>query len=310
MKRSTALVILLLTFVIISCQKNPLSYVNSLKWDNQRNVLNITFANQVGKPTITRIDSTHGSITVSINVDAVPNLSAIKIEQLELSYGAKASVKKGDVLNFQNSSQSTTIKVTSPTGLSRVYTVTATSFKETLIGSYSISDLTLYGGTGPEYGGGAVFKLSDKSWDWPKTDGPSAELDNTLVFKMTGVTPDGNTYGTINNEAGPDGLYANFMFADTIDVNHFYRKIPEGTGKWLRNYQTGMITFTFPDGHTTSGKLIKAGTEDLGNGLSKTTKNEALEFILNGTDNWKKIYSDYDKIVARPRILWIDVNKQ
>lgn len=310
MKKSRVLLIILLAFVVTSCQKDPLSYVNSLKWDNQRNILDISFANQVGTPIITRIDSTQGIITVAINMEAVPNLSAIKVKQLELSYGAKSSKSVGDILNFQNNSDTASIKVTSPTGLSRTYTVTATPFRETLIGKYSISDLTLYGGTGPEYGGGAVFALSSKPWDWVAKTGPSAELDDTLVFQMTGVTPEGNTYGTIDNEAGPDGLYANFIFGDTVDVNHFYRKVPEGNGKWLRNYQTGTITFTFSDGHTTTGKFIKAGTEDLGNGLSKVTTNFALEFTLNGKDNWNKIYSDYDKIVERPRIFWVDLNKQ
>ncbi len=312
MKKSTFLLVPLLTLILFSCQKNPFSEVDKGNWNNERSILDIKLANQVGKATITRIDSSRGSVALAINVAAVPDLSKIKIVQLQLSYGDKSSKSVGDDLSFDNASQSATITVTSPTGKSRVYTITASSFRETLVGTWDITGLTLYGGTGPEYGGGAVLKLTDKPWDWPADDGPQAELDNVLTFKMTGITDDGNTYGTVTNDAGPDGLYADFLFIGKpqTDVNHFYRKIPEGKGTWLRNYATGLITFTFADSSTTSGSFVGPGTVDLGNGLSETTTDNAIEFDLNGTDDWDNIYSDYDKFVERPRKFWIDIKKQ
>nr|MDA3822989.1 hypothetical protein [Bacteroidales bacterium] len=169
----------------------------------------------------------------------------------------------------------------------------------------------IWGGTGPEYGGGAVMAMMDKPWVWSETDGPGAELDNTVTFEMTGITEEGNTYGTIVNDAGDDGIYADFIFTGdpVTDVNHFYRKIPKGEGEWLRNYATGTVVFTFA-GQTTIGYFVEAGTEDLGYGKTKTTTDYALAFDLNGTDNWDKIYSDYDKFVSRPRKFWIDLTKQ
>lgn len=304
--------VLLLAFAQYSCKKDPMSDLNSGDWSNERSIENIKFQNQVGQPSIARLDASTGEVDVSINVDAVPDLSNIVVEELVLAYGATASVEEGDALNFENESNTATITVTSQTGKTRDYTVHASSFTEDLLGTYDISALSLFGGTGPSYGGAAVLDLTSKPWVWPETGGPAAELDNTITFELGGITEEGNTYGTITNSAGDDGMYADFVFMQDpqTDVNHFYRKIPEGEGEWLRNYNTGNITITFPDGSTTTATFKQSGTEDLGNGISKTIENLALEFQLNGTDDWDNIYSDYDKFVKRPRIYWIEINRQ
>lgn len=309
--------ILYVLFVIVAltqsgCQNDPLEEIEAGNWNNERNVLEIKFENQVGKAVVTRVDDESGTINLAINVDAVPNLSHIVVQDLVLSYKAESSVKEGEALNFENAQKSSIITITSPTGKSRVYTVTASSFKETLIGTYDIDNLVVYGGTGPEYGGGAVMALTDKPWVWSSTDGPDKELDNQLVFKMTGITDDGNTFGTVTNKSGADGKYANFIYIGNpqTDVNKFYRQIPTGEGTWLRNYTTGTVTFTFADGATKIGTFESAGIEALGNGKTKTITSNAFAFNLNGTDDWGSIYSDYDKFVKKPRRFWIDVTKQ
>jgi hypothetical protein len=302
----------LLLLCQLGCVTDPWDDISDGSWNNERSVLDIKFENQVGTADIVRIDDKTGEITITINVDAVPDLSAITLSNLQLTYGATSTLEVGESLNFENADQSASFTVTSPTGKSRDYKVKVTSFQETILGTYKITNLVVYGGTGPEYGGSAVIPMMNKPWIWSSTDGPGAELDNTLTFELEGITEDGNTYGKIINNAGPDGLFANFIFVGdpVTDVNHFYRKIPKGEGKWLRNYATGLVTFTFENGATTSGSLIGPGTEDLGNGKSKTTTEGALAFSLTGTDDWNKIYSDYDKFVKRPRKFWIDIEKQ
>lgn len=312
MKNSKNILVILLVLLQFSCVKDPLEDIEAGKWNNERSVIDLQFENQVGQAEITRDDDQSGTIIVTINVDAVPNLSEITLSSLQLSYGATSSVKVGESLNFENENQSASFTVTSPTGKSREYIVKATSFQETLLGTYDITDLVVYGGTGPEYGGAAVIPMMNKPWIWSPTTGPGVELDNTLTFTLEGITEEGNTYGKIVNDAGADGLYADFIYVGDplTDINRFYRKIPKGEGTWLRNYATGQIVFTFPDGSTATGALIGSGTEDLGNGKSKTTANQALVFSLNGTDDWDKIYSDYDKFVKRPRKFWVDIVKQ
>lgn len=305
---------ILFAFVLIqfSCVKDPLKEIEEGDWNNERSIINLKFENQVGKAEIERDDESTGSIEIAINVGAVPDLSNIKLNSLQLSYGATSSLKEGESLNFENPDRSAEVTVTSPTGKSRTYTITATEFTETILGTYDVTNLIVWGGTGPEYGGGAVLAMTDKPWVWPETGGPASELDNTYTFEMTGVTDDGNTYGTFVNNAGDDGMYADFQYVldPVTDVNHFYRKVPAGEGEWFRNYATNTITFTFSDGSTTSGQFVAGGTEDLGYDRSKTTEDFALAFNLNGTDDWDNIYSDYDKFVKRPRRYWIDLSKQ
>jgi len=296
----------------IGCQVDPQEDIADSDWNKDRNVLQIKFNNQIGDAKIVRIDDASGSIDITVNQSGNLDMSNIKVETMILSYGASSSVAAGQGMDFNNASNTNVLTVTSQTGQVRKYTVKVNPFKESILGIYDIDDLVLYGGTGPEYGGSAVLPLASKPWIWPASDGPTAELDNTLEFTLEGITQDGNTYGAVINNSGADGKYANFLYIGSpqTDVNKFYRKIPKGTAKWARNYTANTITFTFADGSTAVGTLKSAGAVDLGNGKSKTIVNQSLEFVLNGVDDYVNIYSDYDKFVKNPRRFWIDVTKK
>ena len=313
MKNTIKIFLLLAVVVQFSCVKDPFKEFEEGDWNNERSILNIKFENQVGAAEIVRDGDDTGTITVGINVDAVPDFSNIALSNLVLSYDAASSVKVGEALNFENASNSAVITVTSPTGMKREYTVIAEPFTETILGTYAISNLVVWGGTGPEYGGGAVLAMTDKPWIWPENGGPSAELDNTITLELTGFTDAGNSFGTIVNNAGADGAYADFQYVldPPTNVNGFYRKIPAGEGQWERNYATGMVTFTFADGSTTQGVFVESATTvDLGFDQSKTVDNQAFQFELSGTDDWDNIYSDYDKFVKKPRTFWVDLVRQ
>lgn len=303
-------------FVTQACQKDLQDDVNEGGWNHERSVISISFENQIGNATIDNIDATTGEIDLSINVGAQPSMSSVKLNELEVSYQAQSSIKVGDAIDLSNGSATFTVMAT--TGETRTYTIKASEFREALEGTWSIDALTIYGGTGPEYGGGAVMQLSDKPWCWDSNYGPETECDNTLTFKLTGVTESGNPTGTCVNDAGKDGKYADFIFlgamnkegTDDIDLKKFYRQIPEGESIWVRDYSAGTITFTDKDGKQTVGKLVNAGTIDVGYDKSFTVTNNAFQFDLNGTDDWTNIYSDYDKFVKKPRIFWVSVTKQ
>lgn len=300
-----------------SCVNDLQDDINDGNWNHERQVLDIKFENQVGVATIETLDAKTGIIDISINVDAVPDLSSIKIASLQLSYQATASVGVGDALNFENDARSASITVQATTGETRTYTITAGEFTEDILGTWEVGSLWIWGGTGPEYGGGAVMKLSDKSWCWNNGTGPEAEEDNTLTFTLDGVTDEGNTYGTCVHDAGPDRKYFDAMYVgnnpetgEKVDVARFYRQVPVGTSTWKRDYAAGTITFTGADGVTTTGSFVGAGTEDLGYGKSFTVTDNALAFSLNGTDDWTNIYQDYDKFVKKPRKFWIPLKKK
>lgn len=303
-------------FAMQSCQKDLQDDMNNGGWNHERSVISISFENQIGNAEIDNIDEKTGEIDLSINVGAQPSMASVKLNELEVSYQAKSSIKVGDVLDL--SSGSATFTVTATTGETRTYTIKANAFSESLEGTWTIDALTIYGGTGPEYGGGAVMQLADKPWCWSDSYDPSVECDNTLTFKLTGVTESGNPTGTCINDAGNDGKYADFIFqasqnkegTDDIDLKKFYRQIPEGESTWERDYSAGTITFIDKDGNKTTGKLVDAGTVNVGNGNSFTVANKAFQFDLNGTDDWTNIYSDYDKFVKKPRIFWVSVTKK
>jgi len=296
---------------LAGCIKDPIEDITDGSWNKERNILGITFSGQVGEAEISR-NGDVAIINFTYNIAAGSELSSIEINELEISYGASASVKAGESLDFSQG-DSAVVSVTPANGEPLDWVITLTPFTETILGTWSIEGLYVYGGTGPEYGGASVARMIEKSWCWSAADGPASEEDNTLTFTMDGITDEGNTYGTVVNDAGADETYANFIFTlndPDEDVNHFYRTIPKGTGTWLRNYATGTVTFTFSDGTTKTASFDTPGVYDLGNGQTRTLSTQAFTFSLSGVDDWSNIYSDYDRFVKRPRKYWIDISKQ
>lgn len=309
------ILMLCLAFGMQSCVKDLQDDINNGGWNHEHSIISITFENQIGAATIDNIDSNTGEIELSINIGAQPNMNSVKLTNMELSYQATSNVKVGETLDFSTGENS--IAITASTGETRTYTIKANSFKEDLEGIWNIQKLTVYGGTGPEYGGGAALELASKPWCWYDATGPQKEYDNIFTFKLTGVTEAGNPTGTCYNDAGADGAYADFIFqgsmnkeGDTdIDLNKFYRQIPKGESTWERDYNAGTITFTDADGHQTVGTFVGQGNIDLGYDKNFEVSDHAFQFTLNGVDDWTNIYSDYDKFVKKPRIYWISVTK-
>jgi hypothetical protein len=308
MKQANYFLIAILALLFTACQKDPMSGIES----HERAIESVALDSplvQIGPAVVDRDAST---VTVKVLIQPNTDLSTVKPTIIS-SYKSALSPASGTVVNFASGNNTATYTVTSETGETRKWTVILVPFAEALLGTYAIEDLTVYGGTGPQYGGGAVFDLASKNV-WSATTGPKAEYDNTLTFTYTGVTSDGNTMGTVVNDAGADGLYANFIFTQNpvTDVNHFYRQIPEGTALWEHDYTANTVIFTFPDNSTRTCTFDGPQTIDLGNGLSKTITDNAFTFtnLPGSADNYNTIYSDFDKIVERPYTYWIDVKKQ
>jgi hypothetical protein len=291
--------------VVSSCVKDPYDGVVS----NERSIEAVSVGGGLMQVGPAAVDRQAGYVSVPVIDNGNANFSTVTAN-IQPSYKATTQPASGETVNFTNNKY--TYTVIAESGKTREWVVELVPFTETILGTYKITGQVVYGGTGPEYGGGAVMNLTDKPWVWPASGGPAAEFDNTLTFEFTGVTPEGHTYGTITNSAGADGAYADYQFVlnPPTDVNHFYRKIPKVQGTWERDYSTQTVTFKFDDGTTATGSFIGPQTIDLGNGLKKTIANNAFDFILNGADDWGNIYSDYDKFVKRPRRFWIEVEKQ
>ncbi|RYU90896.1 hypothetical protein EWM62_09670 [Mucilaginibacter terrigena] len=291
-----------------ACKKDPSEGIQS----HERAIEAVTLGEglvQVGPAVVDRANS---KVTVRVLMQNGTTFENVKAN-IQTSYKSSVAPESGSPIDFAAHDNQATYTVTAETGEKRDWTVELVPFTEPLLGTFNVQSLVVYGGTGPEYGGGGVVKMTDKPWAWPAVGGPEAEQDNTLTFVYTGVTADGNTTGTVTNNAGADGKYADFKYIlnPPTDVNNFYRTIPKGEGTWIHDYNANKVIFKSADGTTTTATFVSPGTTtDLGNGKSRTVTDNSFMFTLNGTDDWNNIYSDYDKFVKHPRVYWIDVKKQ
>lgn len=308
MKSFKYIIFILGLLSLVACKENLTEEVDNGEWNKERNILGITFEGQIGKAIISR-DGSDAHLTFTYNV-AVGEIDAVKIKDIEISYGATSSITIGENLNFDNENKSASIEITPKHGDPLTWIIYLEEFEEPLLGSWNIAGLYVFGGTGPSYGGAAIIKMSSKSWCWP-SDGPQAEEDNIVTFELDGIDDSGNTYGTLMNDAGADDTYADFRFVNgtDVDVNHFYRKLPQGEGKWYRDYAKETLTIEFPNGQKETCVFLEPGEVDAGEGTTRTLATHSLMFSLKGVDDWSNIYNDYDKFVSNPRKYWIDIKK-
>ena len=178
------------------------------------------------------------------------------------------------------------------------------------IPTYRITNMWVCGGTGPEYGGAGVIDILTKANYWNDEDGRgiTALKDNYYQLK-----PD----GTFVNYAGADARNWWFVYSGSVNpVNHkdidlrkFYDVLPLSEGKYSLDGST--VTFTKADGTTTQATFVGPGTYEVpGTNKSVTIQRQALAFtITGGKDDWDNIYKDYDKIAARPRALFIEMEQ-
>lgn len=306
-----------------ACQKDPLKEVEDGDWNKEKRIISLSFERQAGDASISinADDQSKGTIEVTI---VNPDLSEpLLIKKMEISYGATASVSAGETLAFDETTNTAEITVTAATGGgTRVYTVSVNSLVENLEGTWEITGMDIFGGTGAYYGGVDFVDLfADASW-WDPTTGPAAEMDNTLEFVFEGVDDNGRTYGTCTNNAGEDGLYADFVWKGEIpedestannpvtDVNYNYRKIPAGESTWTRDYTNGTITFTTADNVTTSCTMVESGNIEYW-GKTLTVDDNALKFTgLKSAGSWGPIYSAYDKVVYAPWDFYVQIKKK
>ena len=176
------------------------------------------------------------------------------------------------------------------------------------IPTYRITNMWVCGGTGPDYGGVGVIDILTKPNYWNNEDGRgiTALLDNYYQLK-----PD----GTFVNYAGEDGRNWWFVYSGSVnpangrdlDLRKFYDVLPLKDGRYALDGNT--VTFTKADGSTTTATLVGPGSYQVpGTSKSVTITRQALAFtITGGKDDWNNIYKDYDKIAARPRALFIEM---
>lgn len=302
-------------------------------WLRERTPVSFRLENQIGEAVITH-DWRHddeGAVSVRLVTGAINDMAAVKVEGIELQYGATASVQAGSTLDLSSGKGS--FVVTAETGETREYTVTYSAFIEPFEGVYDL-DYDASKHSEDNYENGDAFALwffggsNDgcycqslmwKHWNWNGGYKPMVEDDNVITIKLEGVDAEtGDAYGTCMNDAGPDGKYADFVWNSNggHDLKKFYRCIPEGESTWRKDGKTGLITFTPSDGtpsHTAVffNEPTTLTYEQSGKSFTCEIKHQGLEFPVAGTPmpGWSD-YTDFDKYVQNPQKLIVKLKRR
>ena len=309
---------------------------------NERTLLSIAFDHQIGDAVITPEGDDAGTVEFQLAVDLISDLSQVEITGMTISYGATATAKTGDKIDF--TANKPTITVTAESGKTRTYSLMMTPFSESFAGCYAITGSKILGGLGDAtdanvWSWGVLLLASpeEKSWCWTKWTnlgyGPAANYDNYLEVKCTKINDDGTTEGTCINYGGVDGKHWNCLLdgaqnkektGQDLDLHDFYRVIPIGESTWKKDYSKGTITFKAADGTEHVCSIFDKNIEicmtfsDPSKNKQVEVADQCLAFVVNGDTTWNEenkaylepmLYTDYLKFVIAPRYYFLLVNK-
>ena len=258
----TALAALLVP-VFFACTEEPRNTEPLVDpWLRERTPVNLRLESQIGAAVISddwRNDGA-GSIVVSLITGGL-DMSAVKVQALDFKFPDSefcptASIGPGSTLDL--SSGSASFVVTAHNGETRTYTVTYTQFSDPLEGTYTFTPVGgILDGSAPVsafiiVGGwdGAEVRstVMDKWWHGGGGYMPTDEDDNTLSFRLEEADPEtGATFGTLVNTPGENGLYANYMYNNSIDVNDKYRIFPAGKSRWAKPGDGSIVIYDYAD---------------------------------------------------------------
>lgn len=264
MSKRLLILALALASILPSCTEEPRNTEPLTDpWLRERTPVNIRLESQIGAAVISDdwTDDTVGSVTVSLITTGL-DLSKVKVEAVDFKYPdsefcPKASIGPGSTLDL--SSGKTSFTVTAYNGETRTYSLEYSKFRDPLEGTYSFTKVAgiLDEKNAPKcsfivVGGwdGEVVRstIMDKWWHWDTGYMPTDEDDNILSFRLEKADAEtGETYGTLDNKAGPDGLYANYMYDGTKDMNEQYRIFPKGKSRWHKPDENTVVVHSFED---------------------------------------------------------------
>ena len=249
-------------------------------WLRERTPVNLRLESQIGAAVISddwRNDGV-GSVVVNLITGGL-DMSAVKVQALDFKFPDSefcptASIGPGSTLDL--SSGSASFVVTAHNGETRTYTVTYTQFKDPLEGTYTFTPvpgildaanapacaLILVGGWDDAV---VCSTVMDKWWHWGGGYMPTDEDDNTLSFRLEKADAEtGATFGTLVNTPGENGLYANYMYNNSIDVNDKYRIFPAGKSRWAKPGDGSIVVYDYADEEYANPlyTVIQAGAGD------------------------------------------------
>ncbi len=209
-----------------------------------------------------------------------------------------------------------------------------TQIQDSLLGKFRIKTMWVYGGAGPQYGGGGWVDLHNKTWwfDEASGHGITAERDNYLEFTLVDLIDAGNKLtGKCINWAGVDGKNWSCFFhnssvngGEPTDARNFYRHIPIGESTWVKDLTVTPNTITFTDayGNNTVVEVYEpkytfnppANDSNFENNKRTFPRSDEDDLTFHAkttgrSDNWDQHYTEVDKVYWNPRDFFIDVER-
>lgn len=272
MKNLKYILVLLVSALMIACQKDPMAEITEGGWNKERNIINIAFQGQIGVATIVR-NGEDATIEFLYNSS---DFSAIKLSSIELSYGATSSVNVGETLNFSGTGNTATITVTPVNGEPLVWTLKVGLYVNPYQGSWAIQ----------------TFRFKWDDWNgWglagednvaAKMTSVSAGLDDILTFgSIEGVDLTGSYYGSYERTKGADGNYGSYISPLGNDWSAKFGQLPNGKGKYFIN----------PD-NTISIEIEGSDVRINSMGV-KTTDGTTMTYELFSPQIWTIDWDDY-----------------
>lgn len=180
--------------------------------------------------------------------------------------------------------------------------------------TYRITNLWLWGGTGPSFGCTLIYDLFTKSDFFNNEDGRGVTALQDNYFEL-------RPSGSFRNWAGEDGRNWWFIYKGSenpetgkdIDLTAIYDVIPRGEGMW--SLSGDAMTFTRPDGTSTSAQVLLSGSYPMPGTKPEISLNIkeghiALQFTLTGgKDNFVHRNDDYGVIACNPRALFFELEQ-
>ena len=330
---------------IASCMPTPVEITEVKITAGEAIVGEFTF--DFVKGTLTPVEGTSSNTAVL----TVNNATSIENGQSEKFYllvkPFVASAKDGLTITVNGAEKQISLKEDLVFAPGKITSIDYTYYdvnmiEDTLLGSFRIKTIFVYGGTGPEYGGGGWVDLYNKTWwfDAASGHGITAELDNYLEFTLTDLLEGGNKLtGKCVNWAGVDGKNWSCYFhnsnvngGDPTDATQFYRQIPIGESTWVRDLTVTPNTVTFTDawGKVTTLEIYDSTHEFVpgyndSNAAANTryfpgcykagaTAPEDIDLafhakLTGGKDVWPARYNEVDKIFDRPRDFFVNIER-
>ncbi|MBI9058077.1 MAG: hypothetical protein JEZ01_09945 [Labilibaculum sp.] len=299
MKKLLNIFLIVLVVFMTACTSDPLEDLDGNGWKKERNVVSLLLEGQIGTSLIER-DIDEAKIQVYAKFENIADLSNVEIKSIDLAYGASSVSTVGATLDFTTADTTAIISVVSGSGSTLDWKVSLKPFKSDLEGEWYVGEIRMY-----------CDMFTWESWGWEKNEKItdylpelSPELDNVFTFTVEGADAKGNPFGSYEHSAGPDGIFGNYGDAGKgWDFNERFRKIPMGSGSWLRDFERNKVIIT--DENNIEHELdleVSAETEGV-------TLKAALPYLAN-LFNWSDTDWSYEELAHMSNPMWYNLTRE